>query len=250
MVQVVEIYYLHLWGIIMDLETIREEIKEELTGGVLELELADTDIDKIIYSATRELNRYYNSTRLVTIPYQDCIDTSEYKINSVSGVFRAEGFTTDGSNGLYDPLLASQWQLLSGVGDLTRFQDYIYNFGSWNTMLQIRNTSSTDLAFRFDREKQELYINISSNTPGNITIAYVPILENPSDIVSEFWVDILVRLSLAKTKIILGRLRTYATQSNALWVKDGEMILAEGNAELTDLREKLQANTALIYPVD
>ena len=236
----------------MDLETLRDEIKEDLTGGVLELEMSDTDLDKMIYGALREVNRYYNSVHLITIPFENCIDVSKYniKVNSVSNVFRAEGFTTDGNNGIYDPLLASQWQLLSGVGDLSHFQDYVYNYSAWNTMLQIRNTSSTDLAFRFDRDAQQLYVNISSNTPGNITIAYVPILQNPQDVKSEFWVDQLYQLALARTKIALGRIRTRMKQSNALWEQDGDTILAEGTAELTALREQLKANTALIYPID
>ena len=236
----------------MDLETLRDEIKEELTGGVLELEMGDTDLDKMIYGAVRELNRYYNSVHLITIPFENCINVSKYniKVNSVSNVFRAEGFTTDGNNGIYDPLLASQWQLLSGVGDLSHFQDYVYNYSAWNTMLQIRNTSSTDLSFRFDRDEQLLYVNISSNTPSNITIAYVPILQNPQDIKSEYWVDQLFKLALARTKIALGRIRTRFKQQNALWEQDGETLLAEGTAELTELRTELKANTALIYPID
>lgn len=228
----------------MDIATIRDEIKLELSGGVLDLELDDITLDKVIYKAMRELNRYYNSTKLITIPYTSCIDTSKYKINSVSNVFRTRGLNSDGDgNGMYDPMLASQWQLLSGVGDLSHFQDYVYNFSAWNTMLQIRNTSSTDLTYRFDRGEQKLYINISSNTPTDITIEYVPILENPQDIQSEFWVDILVRLSIALTKVTLGRIRTRFTQSNALWAQDGETLLAEGNAELTDIRE----NYSLIH---
>ena len=73
----------------LNINAYRDEIKRELTGGVLELEITDTDIDGIILSAMRELQRYICSTRLMTIPYKYCIDLSEYKINSVVRVFRA-----------------------------------------------------------------------------------------------------------------------------------------------------------------
>ena len=53
----------------------------------------------------------------------------------------------------------------------------------------------------------------------------------------------ILRLSIALTKITLGRIRSRFTQSNALWAQDGETMLNEGNAELTDIREKLLASS-------
>ena len=61
---------------------------------------------------------------------------------------------------------------------------------------------------------------------------------------------ILMRLSIALTKVTLGRIRTRYTQSNALWTQDGDTILAEGREELTNLREALLANSELCYPID
>ena len=52
------------------------------------------------------------------------------------------------------------------------------------------------------------------------------------------------------TKIVLGRIRTRFTQSNALWVQDGEKILEEGNTELKELREVLRLNSNMIYLID
>ena len=60
----------------------------------------------------------------------------------------------------------------------------------------------------------------------------------------------LMRLSIALTKVTLGRIRTRYTQSNALWTQDGDTILAEGREELTNLREALLANSELCYPID
>lgn len=52
------------------------------------------------------------------------------------------------------------------------------------------------------------------------------------------------------TKVVLGRIRTRFTQSNALWTQDGEKMLEEGNTELKELREVLRANSNLVYPID
>ena len=83
--------------IILTLEEYREEIKLKLTGYVLEIELYDDTIDKIIHSALREMQRYLSATNLITIPFSKCIDLSSItdgsgnpvKISSVSRVYRA-----------------------------------------------------------------------------------------------------------------------------------------------------------------
>ena len=83
-------------------------------------------------------------------------------------------------------------------------------------MLQIKNTLSTDLTFIYDKAKSYLYINCAYDKPNQITIEYVPIYEDVSQIVSDYWIDKLCRLSLALAKITLGRIRSKFTQSNAL----------------------------------
>ena len=67
---------------------------------------------------------------------------------------------------------------------------------------------------------------------------------------SEYWKDVLIRISTALTKIVLGRIRTRFTQSNALWAQDGERLLEEGNTELKELREVLRTNSNLIFGID
>ena len=57
-------------------------------------------------------------------------------------------------------------------------------------------------------------------------------------------------MATAMTKIILGRIRTRFSQSNALWGMDGDKLLEEGNTDLKELREVLRANSNLIYGID
>lgn len=243
----------------MDITSYRDEIRLRLTGGLLDLELDDVTIDKIIASCLREVQRYICTTNLITIPFQKCIDLNTLqddngpiKISTVARIFRADGFVTDdvGGNTVTDPMQAAQWQLISGTGNMYNFQDYVYNYAAWNTLLQIRNTTSTDLAFRYDKPSNKLYINISSNSPKNITIEYIPRYDHVDEITSDYWIDVLLRLCVATTKVTVGRIRSRYKESNALWVQDGDQILSEGISELNELRQELVRNAQLCYAID
>lgn len=239
----------------MDRQAYIDEIKFTLSGGVLDIELDDNAIGRVLDKAFREVQRYIDTTKIITIPYKPCIDFSDCKVNAVVRVYRAESYA--GNNSLYsngtvpvDPMYASQWQLLSGLGNLTNFSDYVLNYASWNTLLQIRNTTSTDLAFKYDRSSNFLYINIASGQVNTITVEFIPRYDDVSEVVSDYWIDIIMRLAIALGKIALGRIRSRYTQTNALWQQDGERILDEGNSELNELRTQLRESTALCYPID
>lgn len=230
-----------------------DEIKLALTGGVLDLEIDDSILQKIVNSAMRELQRYICSTKIITVPYEKCIDLSKYKVNAVTRVYRASSAgTSSDKNGDYttvDPMQISLWQLTSNTGNMYNFSDYASRLASWSTMQQIGNTLSTDLIFYFEDSTKKLYINTSMNIGSSVTIEYVPRYDNVEEITSDFWIDVLMRLSKALAKVTVGRIRSKYTQSNSLWTIDVG-ILQEGETELAELRNYLQKNTQLIYPLD
>lgn len=234
----------------MDLSAYRSEIKLQLTGYLLELEIEDATIDQIINSSLREIQRYISSTALMTIPYNKCIDLSNEHINSVIAVYRAGEVDSSVDSSITDPVQWQTWRMVYPGGNMYNFQNYVYNYGAYNTMLSINNTSSTDLAFRYDKSSEKLYINSSNGTPNSVTIEYVPRYDSVEEITSDYWIDILTRMSVAKAKIIVGRIRTKYTQSNALWQLDGQAILQEGTEELNSLRDFLSQNSQLIYMYD
>lgn len=238
----------------MDMQAIKDEIILKLTGDVTSLELSDSSLTKIINSALREIQRYIDTVKFVTIPYSKCVDMKPYKPNAVVKVMRSEGYVADTSadqSGMtIDPLYASQWQILTGTGNVASMQNYVHNLASWNTIMQIRNTTSTDMAHIYDKTDEKLYINVSSNIPSKITIMYIPRFDDVSQITSDFWIDVLVRMSVAIAKTTVGRVRSKFKQSNALWVMDGDALIEEGNTELTNLRQELKDNTQLCYPYD
>lgn len=230
-----------------------EEIKLELTGGLLDLEIEDVQIELAIKKALRELQRYWDESSFVTVPFESCIDLNKYQLDScaIVKVYRMTGMGEGGSDitAMTDPLYAQQFMIFSNAGTMFNLQDYVMNYAAWTTMCQTRNTISTDLSFREDKHNHKLYIN-SMSAPGYITIEFIPKLNSVEDIQSDYWQDILVKLSTAIVKVVLGRIRTRFTQSNALWAQDGEKLLEEGNTELKELRELLRVNSNLIFAAD
>lgn len=234
----------------MDMQAVKDEVLLKLTGDVVSMELSDATLTKIINSALREIQRYIDTIKLVTVPYKSCIDVKEYGVSSVVGVRRAEGYVNSDNDGMSDPLYASQWMLMSGFGNIGYVQNYASNLAAWNSMLQIRNTISTDLSFYFSKPDNKLYINVSGSIPDKVTLLYVPRFNDVSEITSDYWQDVLVRMSVAIAKVTVGRVRTKFKQSNALWTLDGDQILEEGSTELTNLRQELKDSTQLCYGVD
>lgn len=230
-----------------------EEIKLELTGGVLELEIEDVQIELAIKKALRELQRYWDETSFLTVPFESCIDLTKYQLDSCSivKVYHTTGFGEGGSeiSAMSDPLYAQQFMIFSNAGTMFNLQDYVMNYAAWTTMSQTRNIISTDLAFREDKHNHKLYVN-SMSSPRFITIEFIPKLHSVEDIQSDYWQDILIKLSTALTKIILGRIRTRFSQPNALWLQDGDKMLEEGNTELKELREVLRLNSNMIFGID
>lgn len=239
----------------MKLEDVLDEIKLELTGYVLDMELNDETLVSVIKKALRELERFFDETTLITVPFASCIDLEgdffKEQVSSIVKVYRTEGIgDADGISVMNDPIQMAQFAIFSNGGTMYNLNDYVMNYASWATMHQIRNTMSTDLSFKEDRHNKKLYINKANSAPNMITIEYIPKLTNVENIVSDYWIDILIKYCVALTKVVLGRIRTRFTQSNALWTQDGEKILEEGNTELKELREMLRINSNMIYLVD
>lgn len=231
-----------------------DNVKLELTGDLIHLEIPDETLEKLLDRTLQEVQRFIDTTQLMTVPYASCIDLSNTEVSSVTKVYRVEGYTGDTETATHesimDPMYVQTWMAFTNGGTMYNLNDYVLNFASYNTMLQIRNTTSTDMAFRQDHQAGKLYINSGFDKPYAITIEYVPVFNSVEDVKSDYWIDIIQRLFLARTKVILGRIRTRYKQNNALWEQDGETLLAEGQEELKDLQEKLRVNSQIVYPID
>lgn len=91
----------------MTLSDYINDIKLELTGGVLHLELEDKALGKVVEKGMREIQRYFDETRFMTVPYSHCIDLEESEVHRVVSVYRtsADGSTTSGESSV-DPMYA------------------------------------------------------------------------------------------------------------------------------------------------
>ena len=235
----------------MELKDYIEDIKLVLTGGVLNLEIDDETIGKCVLLAFRELLKYVDETRLIEVPFSRCIDLSGFEYVNINNVYRTHAVGDVSTNGMMDPMYVQSWLVFNGGGSsIYNLSQYMMNYASYNTYLQTRNTISTDLAFKIDKQADKLYINVSGGVPNAIAIEYIPRFKDVNELKTDYWIDILKRLALAHTKIILGNIRTRFTQSNALWTQDGESMRSEGTTELTELRAFLEDNNNLFFPVD
>lgn len=95
----------------MKLQEVIDEIKLELTGQVLELEIEDATITQVVQKALRELERFWDETSLITVPYAPCIDLAgpefEEHVSSIVKVYRTEG-VGDAAQTTMDPMFAQQ----------------------------------------------------------------------------------------------------------------------------------------------
>ena len=234
----------------MKLEEYVNWIKLELTGGILELEIPDTTIADIVKSSLTELQTYITMTRLVTVPYSECIDISGLKSSRVVKVYRVASSSENTSrNAMIDPLFGQRYYMYN-LNDTALMTSFVQDYAAWLTTKQIASTMGTDMQFEEDKDAQKLYVTNINGTPKEVTIKYVPKYEDVSEITSDFFIQIIKRYSLAYTKVILGRIRSRFTQSNALWTQDGGTMLTEGNEELNSLRESLRTNKSLFNPIN
>ena len=108
-----------------------DNIKLELTGGILELELTDEALVKVLNKVLLEVQRYIDETRFMTIPFARCIDLKDSNVSSVSRVYRTQGYTGDTSEGMQqsntDPMYAQMWMAFSNGGTMYNLNEYVLN---------------------------------------------------------------------------------------------------------------------------
>lgn len=99
----------------MTMQDVINEIKLELTGYLLEMEIDDSVLQQVVNKAMRELERYWDETTMVTIPFASCIDLTgseldlKEKVSSIVKVYRTEGTGDATAATAYsDPLYAQQ----------------------------------------------------------------------------------------------------------------------------------------------
>ena len=107
-------------------------------------------------------------------------------------------------------------------------------------MAQVRNTLTTDFQWHYDITNQCIYCTHRDPVPTMVTIRYVPQFQDVSEILSETWINYLIRMSEAYMKLSLGRKKSRYTIEGSNVVLDGEVMLNEANTQLDAIREELK----------
>lgn len=204
-------------------------------------------IEQAVNIAFRELKRYMKTPVDKTVPYKPRIDLKSVGINTVKVLYVYASQPKVGVS-LGSVESGNVFQLaaaLSGYGSVSATN--MMNIDPIVTELaysQVRNCLSTDFQWKYDLPNQVVYCTHKSTVPATVTIRYVPIYTDVSEITGQTWIDYLVRMSEANMKKALGRSRAKYKIEGSNVTLDGEQLLAEANAELESIRNELGSKTS------
>lgn len=203
----------------------------------------ELQIETAVNIAFRELKRYIKSPVDKTVPFSTRISLKKVGIKTkkvlyVYASYPRIGLTMssiDSANVFQVAAAAKTYSMIGNTSNIN-LQPIMTEMG----MAQVRNTLSTDFQWKHDPQNDVVYCTHRDPRPSTVTIRYVPIFEDVSEIISDTWIDYLVRMSTANAKIALGRSRSKYKVEGSNVSLDGEELLSEANAELETIRTELE----------
>lgn len=200
------------------------------------------DIRQAVNIAFRELKRYIKSPVDKTVPFNTRVPLKKNGIRTkkvlyVYASYPRIGLTMSSIDSANVFQVAAAVKTYSQIGNSSTIN--IQPIVTEMAMAQVRNTLSTDFQWKHDPQNDVVYCTHRDPRPATITIRYVPLYEDVSEIVSDTWIDYLVRMSTANAKIALGRSRSKYTIEGSNVSLDGDVLLSEANAELEAIRSEL-----------
>ena len=208
-------------------------------------------VEKAVLIAFRELKRYMRTPVDKTVPFAKRLDLVKLGIHTVKVLYVQAAYprigltlgTIDSGNVFQ---VAAAVNTYSAIGQTSSLN--IDPIMSEMAMAQVRNTLSTDFQWTYDSNNQVIYCTHRDPQPTQVTIRYVPDYQDVSEIVGTSWIDYLIRLSEANMKKALGRSRSKYKIEGSNVSLDGEVLLAEANAELETIRSELseKKNTLVV----
>ncbi len=200
------------------------------------------NIRQAVNIAFRELKRYMKSPVDKTVPFNTRISLSKNGIKTkkvlyVYASYPRIGLTMSSIDSANVFQVAAAVKTYSQIGNAStiNIQPIMTEMG----MAQVRNALSTDFQWKHDPQNDVVYCTHRDPRPATVTIRYVPIYEDVSEIISDTWIDYLVRMSTANMKVALGRSRSKYTIEGSNVTLDGDTLLSEANAELEAIRNEL-----------
>lgn len=202
------------------------------------------DLMQAVNIAFTELKEYMKTPVNKTVPYATRLDLKALGINTVNVLYVSEAeprlglsLTSFDSSNVFQ--VAAAVNVSSGYGQGTGIN--LDPIMSQLALQQVRNTLATDLQWSYDQLNQVVYVTHRAPIPAMVTVRYVPIFSDVSEIVEPTWINYLLRLGLAHAKVSLGRTRSKYHVEGSNVTLDGDALLQEGNAELEAIRNELKA---------
>lgn len=201
-------------------------------------------VEQAVLIAFRELKRYMKTPVDLTVPFQHRLDLVALGIKTklvlnVQCAYPRVGLVMGSIDSGNVFQVAAAVNTYSAIGQTSSLN--IDPIMTEMAMAQVRNTLSTDFQWKHDVDNQVVYVSHREPVPTQVTITYVPDYQDVSEIVSDTWIDYLVRMSEANMKKALGRSRSKYTVEGSNVSLDGETLLTEANAELEAIRTELEA---------
>lgn len=246
--EVVQIVQRRLGSPFVDLEIQNAGLPDE-SGQTVDM------IPLLVNDAFLELSAYIDTIYYTTVSCNSAaIDLSSFNVRTVSAVMRgALNSITNPQN--IDGLLFSPIAVMSAQSQAMGFNPYnmsgfVMDYAASLQYRQLRNQIAQDLDFTFDFTTQTLYLYQQIPTSALITVAYTKVYTDITQIEDPFWVNLLIRLSIAYVKEALGRARGKYTMTNAPYELDASSLLSEASSELSEIREFLTSNNEMFLPID
>lgn len=200
-------------------------------------------IEQAVNIAFRELKRYMKTPVDKTVPYSPRLDLVKLGINTkrvlyVQAAYPKLGLTLGSiESGNVFQVAASVNTSSTGNSGTSINIDPIMNELA---LSQVRNCLATDFQWKHDTLNNVVYCAHRAPVPAAVTIRYVPIYNDVSEIVGDTWIDYLIRMSEANMKKSLGRSRSKYKIDGSNVSLDGDILLSEANAELEAIRNELK----------
>ena len=232
-----------------------------LGGTVVDIEL-ENDIGDIIDMSLLACKPYIGDTKLKTVPGSDHVDLEPLGVYTVVNIYKGDmGSITSASSGdgasvsstshsydsyLFTPSLYNYYnEYTMGMSSIESYSISILTDQLINTVRG--GTSDVD----FWQDGNDLYVEITGvGLGGSMTLEYIPDYQDISEISEPFWINYILNIATAYTKIAIGRARTKYNISGLPYELDGDTILSEGTSELETLMEQLRDLSDIWYILD
>ncbi|MCM1226417.1 MAG: hypothetical protein NC320_03200 [Clostridium sp.] len=199
-------------------------------------------IEQAVNIAFRELKRYMKTPVDKTVPYSTRIDLKAVGINTVNVLYVQAAQPRLGlslssveSGNVFQVAASVNVTSLTGQSGQINIEPIMQELA----LSQVQNCLTTNFQWKYDLPNQVVYCTHRSPVPSAVTIRYVPIYEDVSEITDQTWIDYLVRMSEANMKKALGRSRSKYKIEGSNVTLDGDQLLAEANTELETIRNEL-----------